>query len=120
MILYGCQDLIFSTKIRSTAESLGIATRAVSAPGQLATIESDTGAAIGAIMIDLDLGDTALALIDAAKANLPDTTIIAFGAHVAKDVLDSAKAHGAHQVLPRSAFTQKLPELLEAHSSGTP
>jgi len=117
-ILYCCQDLIFSTKIRSTAESLGVATEPIDGPASLANQIPDNGERPGtaaALMVDLELGDTATALIEQARRQLPEATVIAFGSHVAKDVLKAAKAHGAHHVLPRSAFTQQLPDLLEKY-----
>jgi hypothetical protein len=120
MILYCCTDLIFATKIRSTAESLNVPTRGIQSDDDLtpfADASADEPAegetCVTAIMIDLELGDAAMQLIDHARATLPNAQLIAFGSHVAKSVLDQAKARGAHQVLPRSAFTDRLPELLQ-------
>ena len=121
MILYCCQDLIFATKIRSTAESLGVPTQALRDADALPSAsngdEGDAdGQSIGAIMVDLELGEDAMTLIERARQNLPTAAVIAFGSHVAKDVLDGAKARGAHHVLPRSAFTQQLPDLLQKYN----
>jgi ActR/RegA family two-component response regulator len=118
MILYCCQDLIFSTKIRSTAESLGVASKPVKDAAKLATVASEGDASVGAVMVDLELGEEGLTLIDAAREHLPEATVIAFGSHVAKDVLDAAKGRGAHEVLPRSAFTERLPTLLQQYGAG--
>ena len=39
--------------------------------------------------------------------------IVAFGSHVATDILRLAHDHGADFVLPRSQFSANLPSLLE-------
>ena len=38
--------------------------------------------------------------------------VIGFGSHVDRELLDAARAAGCHQVLARSAFFSRLPELL--------
>jgi DNA-binding NarL/FixJ family response regulator len=117
VVLYCCTDLIFATKIRSTADAVGVSSGAVSDPTGLAEqIEDLTEPATG-LMVDLELGDKALSLIDEARQRLPQAKIIAFGSHVAKETLEAAKEHGAHQVLPRSAFTEQLPDLLREHKT---
>jgi DNA-binding NarL/FixJ family response regulator len=120
MVLYCCTDLIFSTKIRSTAESLDVPAKAIKLDAELTPFadadgEGDDSAQATAVMVDLELGEGALSLIERTRTEVPDAQVIAFGSHVAKDVLDAAKEKGAHQVLPRSAFTEKLPELLQQH-----
>ncbi|MFW6045661.1 MAG: hypothetical protein ACOC8O_02255, partial [Natronomonas sp.] len=64
---------------------------------------------VRAVMIDLELGEAGLGLIRQAKQHAGAPAVIAFGSHVAKEVLDAARNAGADQVLPRSAFTTKLP-----------
>ncbi|MCC6680921.1 MAG: hypothetical protein IT445_08465 [Phycisphaeraceae bacterium] len=102
MIGYHCRDLIFATKIRSTADALGAAVCVVNNESKLAQVSR--------LLVDLDTGETALALIRAAKA--ADVPTVAFGSHVAVDLLQQAKEAGADSVLPRSAFVNQLPEML--------
>lgn len=121
MIVYACSDLFFATRIGSTAETLGVVSRSVRDATALAQRldRVDDGKAnepVGALMVDLDLGDTALALIEQAKAHAAAPVVIAFGSHVATELLNAARAAGADQVLPRSAFTAKLPGLLEQYA----
>jgi DNA-binding NarL/FixJ family response regulator len=126
MVFYCCTDLIFSTKIRSTAESLGVASKAVRSDVDFTALDDDGGdtdapdrqTSPAAVMVDLELGEDALALIRHARQARPEAQVIGFGSHVAKDVLEAAKEAGAHQVLPRSAFTEQLPDLLRQHSDG--
>jgi len=123
MILYCCTDLIFATKIRSTAESVDVSTQAIKLDTDLSTYASDGDDAADtpekaiAVMVDLELGEEALSLIEQSRAQLPEATVIAFGSHVAKAVLDAAKQRGAHKVMPRSAFTEQLPQLLRAYGT---
>jgi len=117
MIVYACSDLFFATRIRSTAETLGVTTRPTRDSAALAKRLDDAGQPVQAVMVDLELGDEANALIRQAKAHEAAPAVIAFGSHVAKDVLQAAKDAGADHVLPRSAFTVKLPELLEQYGA---
>lgn len=120
MIVYACADLIFATKIRATAESLGVVTRPTrdAAALQKRLDRVDDGRAndpVSAVIVDTELGEAAPALIRQAKAHDPNLPVLAFGSHVAVDVLAAAKEAGADAVMPRSAFTAKLPALLEKY-----
>ena len=118
MIAYCCQDLIFATKIRSTAEAMGVLSRPVRDREMLRKrLERvDDGKAnepLSALMIDLDTGETGLELIQEAKAFDDHLPVVAFGSHVATDLLHSARQRGADFVMPRSAFSASLPDLLQ-------
>ena len=65
----------------------------------------------------MERGDVALAIIDAIKAHADGANIpvIAFGSHVAVEVLAAARAKGADAVMPRSQFVVQLPELLKKY-----
>lgn len=117
MIVYCCSDLIFATKIRSTAEALGLVLR----PGRTAEAmknrleQVDDGKPnepITGVLIDLELADQAMALIEQVKHHDQNIPVIAFGSHVATTILDGAKQHGADFVMARSAFTANLPDIL--------
>lgn len=122
MIVYACSDLFFATRIGSTAESLGTVARPARDTQALQNRldQVDDGKAnepVTAVMIDLELGDQATALIRQAKAHAAAPEVIAFGSHVATDLLDAARKAGADQVLPRSAFTARLPDMIAAHGN---
>ncbi|HEX7009207.1 MAG TPA: hypothetical protein VF184_04445 [Phycisphaeraceae bacterium] len=121
MIVYSCPDLIFATKIRATAEALGVLTRpARDAQALRHRLEQvDDGRPnepVTALMVDLDLGPLALELLEQAKRHNPDIPVIAYGSHVAKEVLGEARRRGADLVLPRSAFVARLPQLLQQYA----
>ena len=117
MIVYCCADLIFATKIRSTCESLGLASRPARDPAMLQSRldqveDGRPNGPVSAVLIDLDLGDAAVPLIEQCKRAAPPPTVVAWGPHVLVDLLKAARSAGADQVLPRGAFTTRLPELL--------
>ena len=121
MIVYCCSDLIFATKISSTAESLGLPSRPARNPQALRQRLSqvDDGKPHGpvtGVLIDLTLPDHALTLIQQAKAHCRDLPVVAFGSHVATALLESAREAGADFVMPRSSFTANLVDILERFS----
>lgn len=65
------------------------------------------------VFVDLDRCDDA-----GAFAALPGR-IIGFGAHVDTDRLASAESAGFHEVMPRSVFFRRLPELMATHGGGS-
>lgn len=120
MILACCSDLIFATKIRSTAQHVGVPFRSAN---NLAAItarldrvdDGQLNEPVTGLLIDLEPGESALAIIAATKKKSPGVTVIAFGSHVAVDVLQEAKKRGADVVMPRSQFASKLPQLLQQY-----
>lgn len=122
MIVYCCNDLIFATKIRSTADSLGVLTRPVRnsamLDARLHTVDDGKpNEPVSAVMVDLDCGEDGISLITQAKAHDSAIPVVAFGSHVATELLRAARDAGADTVLPRSAFTVKLPALLLEHQA---
>ncbi len=116
MVIYCCSDLIFATKVRSTAEALGVATRPVRDATMLqkrldCVEDGKLNDPVTGVLIDLDVPEAA-ELIRQVKAHDAGVPVVAFGSHVATDVLQNAGEAGADAVLPRSAFTAQLPQLL--------
>ncbi|MFA9478217.1 hypothetical protein ACERK3_07895 [Phycisphaerales bacterium AB-hyl4] len=121
MIVYCCADLIFATRIRATADSLGLVTRPVRNPDMLRSRldQIDDGkpnAPVTALLLDLDTGEPGLALIEQVKQHDPAIPVVAFGAHVATELLAAARERGADSVMPRGAFTSQLPALLQQYA----
>lgn len=103
-------DLIFATKIRSTAELLGIDVQWVRSAEALAghLAESRCDAAI----IDLDADGDPLEAIRAARRIERTPRIIAYVSHVRTDLVTAAEKAGVDSVMPRSTFSSELPGLL--------
>ena len=113
MILAIVDDLMFSSKIKTTANHLGVTvTFARSAEAALATMRKT---APTLTIVDLDsartdpLGTVAAIKSDPALASIP---IIGFVSHVHADLIDSARAAGV-DVMARSAFTAQLADILQ-------
>jgi CheY-like chemotaxis protein len=102
-------DLLFESKITATARALGATVVVVRA------VEAATAKLGGASGLVVDLnsdGGDALALIRTARAKQPELSIVAFVSHIQVDLARAARAAGADEVLARSAFVQRLPEIL--------
>ncbi len=89
MLVYACSDLIFATKIRSTAEALGVVSRPVRNAEMLrARLQrEDDGKANGpvtCVMIDLELGEPAFDLIKQVRAHGSKPSGVAAGGSVAE------------------------------------
>lgn len=112
-IVVGVDDMFFAAKISATAGALGIAiTRIESAEDLIAHVER-----AGARLIIIDLNSARLDPIPTilyfkSKADLKAIPIIGFVSHVQVDLMNSAQEAGCDQVMPRSAFSKRLPELL--------
>lgn len=125
MIVYCCSDLIFATKIHSTAEAVGLVCRPARDGGALqARLDCvDDGKAhdaVDAVIVDLTMGEAGLALIGLAKEHEAKPTVVAFAPHVEVRMLQAAEELGADRVMPRGAFAAQLPQLLRALSGLEP
>ena len=114
-VLMFCSDLMFVSKVEVTARALGT-------PVVFARDGSDVAQRLARerpalVLVDLALkGVDPVALVLALRA-ASEVEIVAFGSHVDADMLERARAAGATQALPRSAFTRRLPELLRREPS---
>ncbi len=122
MIVYACNDLIFSTKVGSTAESLQVPARPARNLDMLrARLDRvDDGKAndpVTCVIVDLELGDFAFELIKVAAAHEAKPRVIAFGPHVMTDALAGAERVGADVAMARGAFTARLPEIIQQYGS---
>jgi len=113
MILAVLDDLMFTSKIKTTASQLGVTVAfARSADAALSAMRNETPA-----LVILDLNNprtTPLAIVaemrkDPALAGIPT---VGYVSHVQTDVIDAARRAGVGEVLARSAFTQRLADIL--------
>ena len=108
------RDLIFETKITSTARALGIGATVVRSVNELATLLNQS--TIRLLIVDLNTaGPAAFDAIRSAKKH-PGNRVLAFVSHVDADLAALATLAGADEVLPRSRFTAQLPALLAQRS----
>ncbi|HXI31722.1 MAG TPA: response regulator [Vicinamibacterales bacterium] len=114
MILAVLDDLMFTSKIKTTAGQLGVAvTFARSADAALAAMRQ---AAPSVVILDLNnaridpLGIVASMKAEPELASIPT---VGYVSHVQTDVIIAARQAGVGEVMARSAFTQQLAEILK-------
>jgi len=102
------RDLLFATKISSTARSLGVPCVVVLDPAKLA------GAlATPLLLVDLNLPGAVEAAGEYGRAN-PGTRTVGFVSHTDAATIAAARAAGLTRVMARSAFVEELPSLVES------
>jgi hypothetical protein len=106
------RDLIFTTKVRGTAEALSYRILVASEQSLVMSLIAKWHPRV--VFVDLTAGEVAApgALIAYQKLAGPDAWFVAFGPHVEASALVAAKAAGCQVVLTRSKFSAELPELL--------
>ena len=104
-------DLIFETKIRSTARALGIDITVVRS---VAAFDAEPGGIRPSLLI-VDLNTAGVDAVAAGNVLTPRPYVVAFVSHVDQDLAKQAAEAGADQVMPRSRFTAELPRILQTH-----
>jgi len=106
-------DLFFAARIMATARHAGAVVRMAEPAAALAACRA---APPDLVIVDLHAAGDPLALVRALKADAATAAVpvVGFYSHVDTALRDAATAAGTDHVLPRSAFTVKLPELLGA------
>lgn len=99
-------DLFFRAKIETVARAAGVPVRFAE------SAEEARNAAT--VLIDLADGARAIEAVSALKARPRAPVVVAFGPHKEGEAFRAAREAGADRVLARSAFVERLPELLRA------
>lgn len=113
-----CSDLIFGARIRAAVAAVGGRTIMLSG-------REDATARIRAehpdlVIVELDarwLSGPAFIAELKARPETAAIPVLAFGSHVAVEVLAAARQAGAEQVLARSAFVRQLSDLLRSYAA---
>ncbi len=114
------EDLFFMAKIQETARKLNVKVEFVKTDKDLMErMEQNGDEKPSLIIFDLNLASVKpLTLIPKLKTKLKKgTSIIGFLSHVQGDLKQKAHEVGCDMVLPRSAFSQNLPQLLRRHGA---
>jgi ActR/RegA family two-component response regulator len=117
MILAVVDDLMFSSKIKTAANQLGVDLRfSRSVDGALETMRKNA-----TTMVILDLNNTridALAIVAAMKKDpaLASIQTVGYASHVATEVINAARQAGVGEVLARSAFSAQIGDILTRQS----
>jgi DNA-binding NarL/FixJ family response regulator len=114
MILAAVDDLLFSSKIRAVARQLGAELAFARTPEEI--LQKVRAEHPSLLLVDLNSAKAdPIATISAIRSDqeLAGVRILGFASHVHVDVIRAAREAGADEVLPRSAFAARLPEILK-------
>ena len=104
-------DLFFRSRIEAAAARQGIPLCTVRAPDPLPA--PPEGHAWHLVIIDLNrAADDGVRIVEDVRRALPAVPILGYYSHVQTELQAQALSAGCTTVLPRSAFVQRLPELL--------
>jgi CheY-like chemotaxis protein len=105
------EDLFFRSKIEATARHLNVPVRFVS-PKDLPRASSATETA--AVLLELSSNGDCLSAMRELRGGSAtrDLPVIGFLSHVDKQLARDAESAGVTRVLPRSQFSEGLPDLL--------
>ncbi len=112
VVLAAVPDLLFATRIRETAERVGVTIAGVRTVSDVGAARVERPGAL--LLVDLEASgdEDPLALIRRAAEGEAPLRVIAFGSHVDRERLAAAEVAGASRALPRSAFVTLLPAIL--------
>jgi CheY-like chemotaxis protein len=114
------EDLFFLSKIQETGRKMNVKVEFVKNEKELTDRMKNNGVEKPSLIIfDLNNANAKpLTLIPKLKSKLKkETSIIGFLSHVQGDLKQKAHEAGCDMVLPRSAFSQNLPQLLRRHGA---
>jgi len=104
------KDLFFTSRVTSTASTLGTRVRVAGTVEQAAELLKDSRCVC--LMLDLATPNALPADVMAETVASDELRTIAFGAHVHTALLERATAAGFDQVITKGRFTAELPAIL--------
>ena len=112
-IVAAVDDLFFGAKLRETARCLDVALVLASTPDEVAVLVRERRPAL--LIVDLQADACRpLEIIRHIKTDptLQATPVLGYYAHVRDDLRAAAAEAGCDEVLPRSAFSARLPDIV--------
>ena len=114
-VIAAVYDMFFASKIRAVAEHLGLPVRFVrSAAEAVAAAREEDAALVVADLHSRKCDPFALAEMLKADETLRAVPLVGFFSHVETALQQRAAEAGFDRVLPRSAFSKNLPEILQS------
>ncbi len=119
MIVYFASDLLWASKIKATADAIGVAARPVRDTTMLDARLADSE--VRGLMLDLDAPERAFELLAHLRtrqkeaemqAKLAAVRVCAFGPHVNTADLERAAREGCDPVLTRGAMDRSMERVL--------
>lgn len=102
-------DLFFQMKLAETAKHLHVEVKVAASPDALLQLMDPLPKFV---IVDINARNTPLQAVAQLREQQPTLPVIGFLSHVQTDLAAQAKAAGFQQVMPRSQFTARLPEIL--------
>jgi len=120
MILAAVDDLLFSSKIRTTAKQAGVDLTFARTPPEII----DQARALRPALLIFDLNSAKAEPIETIAAlkrdrELSSIRTLGFVSHVHADLVQRARSLGIGQVMARGAFAAALPEILAPHATSS-
>ena len=115
MLLAVVDDLMFTSKIRAAAGQLGVPL--IFARTADSAIAEAKKSLPKLVILDLDNPRTdPIGIVTGLKSDpsLAGVRVVGFASHVKVELIRAAREAGADEVLPRSAFTTQLADILAA------
>jgi CheY-like chemotaxis protein len=114
LVIALCPDLMMRSRIESGLEIAGYRLRVVGGPTRLAEALADETPAC--LLIDLEAGDDAIALINRLRTDdaTRDIPLAAFAGHTNVDLLDDARQAGADPVVARGQAAISTGKVVDA------
>lgn len=113
IVLAIVDDMFFASKIRATAEAVGVEVKFVRSIEKL--IETAREVKPGLVVVDLHnskLDPVAVGTELKSNEDLRQVRLLGFFSHVQTDLQRNAMAAGYDQVIPRSVFARDLGQIL--------
>lgn len=107
-------DMIFETKIRTTADGLDVRCVSMRDPENINALLQKHSPRL--LLVDLNtLGAAAIDVVRAGCGHPSHPFVLAFVSHVDERLAKEAASAGAHLVVPRSRFSADLPAIIREH-----
>ncbi len=119
-VVAAVDDLFFGAKLRETAGGLGVPLALVPSPQDVTAVVRERRPAL----LIVDLQSDACRPLETIRAIKTDpelrvTPVLGYFSHVREDLKAAAAEAGCDEVLPRSAFSARLPEILRRCAPAT-
>ncbi len=112
-VIAAVDDMFFASKIRATAESLGVAVSFVRKQERILSGAREKRPDL--ILVDLHsqtVDPLAIAVALKSEPDLQSIPLLGFFSHVRTDLLEEAREAGYDTVVPRSVFSRDLASIL--------
>lgn len=113
-IIVAVSDMFFAAKIRATGDALNVPLRFIRTAEEVMRVATEENASL--VILDLHQQQPdpfQLARELKSRDELRHLRLLGFFSHVQTELERRAREAGFEQVMPRSAFTRRLPEILQ-------